>query len=116
MSVQVSTQAGPAEGESLAEYARRCWEVQQRESRPERAALLLRLLERLISWPPDRVSVVYDRRHEAFAWVDSVQFRHIADEQGDHLLVAGDDDWYEVRSAAELSELLRSGRLRGRGA
>lgn len=113
--VEAPTQ--PAPGESLAAWAKRCHEYERWESRSARANQLLQLIQRVLTWPPDRVTVVYaPRTYEVFGWVDSVNFRLIADEDGDHLLAAGLDSWHEVTSAAQLSDLLRAGKLRGFGA
>lgn len=112
---KTATPTHPAAGESLATWAKRCREYERWQSRSARANQLLTLMQRVLTWPPDRVTVVYAPNHEVYGWVDEVNFRLIAEEDGDHLLAAGLDDWHEVRSAAQLSELMRAGKLRGFG-
>lgn len=106
----------PDEGESLESWARRYLAKERLESRSQRGNQLLRLIERVVFWPADRVSLFYDASHEAFAWIDDVLFKCVVDGVGEHLLVEViDDGWHEVESAAALGVLMARGKLRGSG-
>ena len=104
----------PAPNESLATYAKRCAEQERAATRPQRAKDLLALIACVLTWPADRVSIIHGPgpKYETHAQVDGLLMREI----DGHLLVAGQvNDWHEVRSAAELGTLMRSGRLQGVG-
>jgi hypothetical protein len=109
--------ARPAPGESLAAWAKRCAEQERLTSRSERGTRLLALIERVLSWPSDRVSVIHGPgpKYETYARVDAVQFWLLEESGTDHLLVAGQHEWFEIDNAADLGEMMRSGLLQGWG-
>lgn len=113
----MSVATRPAPGESLTAWAKRCAEQERLASRSERGTRLLALISSVLTWPADRVSVVHGPRpeYEVYGWVDSVRFWLLTEQGTDHLLVAGHEEWFEVRTAAELGELMRSGMLQGFG-